>query len=226
VTNLRVAATTAAFVAAGLAFYVVPALAIRPATHREAEAIQHDLGLDGCDWLVGISTRDTAWARIEADPVSCPAVGSLNTHARYDGGLWVGTPWTHDIERRCPSDAAIPEVVAGDLGLCVGPPPDPELLACDRHGTNTIVYRAKPRRCAIAARSRAYGHAVILRALRWRDWGSRVALAWGTEAFEPVAVRAWRLRRICGDATGARAYTRLRINSARGVTTVRRPPCR
>jgi hypothetical protein len=221
----RLAATAAACLAAGLLFYVAPAVAIRPATDSEAEAIQHDLGLDGCDWRVGISTVDTAWARIEADPVSCLAVGSLNTQARFDGVLWVGTPWTHDIEGLCPHDAAIPEVVAGDLGLCVGPPPDPVLIACDRRRTNTVVYWSQPRSCAIAARSSAYGQVVNLRRLHWRDWGRRVALAWGGEVFEPVAIRAWRLRAICGDASGARAYTRLRISSDRGSLTVRRAAC-
>jgi hypothetical protein len=223
--RLATATAAAAATAAALAISVTPALAIRPATVAEAEAIERDLGLGGCDWHVGISTIDTAWARIETDPATCAAVSSLNTQARFDGAHWTGAPWTSDIELLCPSGLDIPAVVAGDLGLCVGPLPAAALMACDRRRTGTIAYRAQPRACAIDTRSKAYGEVINLRRLHWRGWGDRVAMGWGGEVFEPVEIRAWRLRRICGDATGARAYTRLRISSDRGVVTARRAAC-
>jgi hypothetical protein len=225
VTKGRLSAAAAATVVAGLVLWVAPAFAIRPATVQEAEAIQEDLGLAGCDWRVGISTVDSAWARIEAEPATCPAVTSLNTKAQFDGTHWIGSPWTLDIQLLCPSGVDIPEVVAGDLGLCVGPAPARELMACDNRRTLTVVYRPEPRSCPITARSDAYGEVVNLRALHWRGWGDRTAWGWGAEVKEPVSIRAWRLRPICGDASGARAYTRLRISSDRGVLTVQRNAC-
>jgi hypothetical protein len=226
VTKGRLAAAAAATAATGVLLSVAPALAIRPATMQEAEAIQQDLGLAGCEaWKVGISTVDTAWARIEVDPANCSAVTSLNTKAHFDGEHWSGSPWALDIELLCPGDADIPAVVAGDLGLCVGPPPFPEVLPCDDRQTRRTVYRSEPRTCAIATDSAAYGAVVNLRRLHWRGWGKRVARGWGGEVNEPVTVRAWRLRPICGDAAGARAYTRARISSGRGVVTVRLAVC-
>ena len=221
----RFAIAAAATVAAALVVCVAPALAIRPATPEEAAAVQQDLGLAGCDWLVGISTVDSTWARIEADPAECAAVTSLNTKAHYDGAHWTGSPWTFDIELLCPGETDIPPVVAGDLGLCVGPPAFDELLPCENRQTGTTVYLARPRRCAIEARSDAYGKVINLRSLHWRGWGNRVARGWGAEVNEPVAIRAWRLRRGCGDASASRVYTRLRITSDRGALTVRRAAC-
>jgi hypothetical protein len=221
----RLAASAAAIVAAGFVLYVAPATAIRPASHAEAEAIQRDLGLQACEWRVGISTLDTAWARIEADPAACAAVSSLNSHAHFDGARWIGMPWTVDIQGLCPAGAAIPETIAGDLGLCVGPAPPSALIGCDKPRMTTTGYHAEPRKCSLTARSQAYGQVVNLRALHWRNWGDRVALAWGAEGREPVEIRAWRLRRICGETTGARAYTRLRIASDRGVLDLSRAAC-
>ena len=224
-TKAWLSAAAAATVVAGLVLCVAPALAIRPATVQEAEVIEQDLGLAGCDWKVGISTIDTAWARIESDPATCAAVSSLNTKAHFDGAHWSGSAWTFDIQLLCPNGVDIPEVVAGDLGLCVGPAPAPELMACDNRRTLTVVYRSEPRSCPITARSDAYGEVVNLRALHWRGWGDRTARGWGAEVNEPVSILAWRLRPICGDASGARAYTRLRISSDRGVLTVQRRAC-
>jgi hypothetical protein len=225
VTKGWLAATAAATAAVGLVLCVAPALAIRPATEEEARAIQQDLSLAGCDWKVGISTVDSAWARIETDPATCTAVSSLNTTAHFDGAHWTGSPWTFDLELLCPTDDEIPAVVAGDLGLCVGPPPFLEMLLCDDRQTRVIVYRSKPRACAIATQSEAYGKVINLRRLHWRHWGKRAVSGWGVEVNEPVIIRAWRLRPICGDAGRARAYTRLRISSDRGVVTVRRAVC-
>ena len=221
----RFAAAAAATAATALVVCVAPALAIRPATPDEAAAIQLDLGLAECDWLVGISTVDSTWARIEADPVECAAVSSLNTSAHFDGARWTGSPWTFDIELLCPSESDIPAVVAGDLGLCVGPPAFAELLPCENRHTGATVYLARPRRCAIAIPSDAYGKVINLRSVHWRGWGRRTARGWGAEVNETVTIRAWRLRPICGDPSGVRAYTRLRISSARGVATVRRAVC-
>lgn len=225
VTTKRFAAAVAATAAAVLVVCAAPALAIRPATPEEATAIQQDLGLADCDWQVGISTVDTGWARIETDPATCAAVSSLNTKAHFDGAHWTGSPWTFDIELLCPSDTDIPALVAGDLGLCVGPPAFDELLPCENRETGATTYLAQPRRCAMTARSDAYGKVVNLRRLHWRGWGRRSARGWGAEVNEPVAIRAWRLRPICGDPSGARAYTRLRISSDRGVALVRHAVC-
>ena len=222
----RLAAAAAATVVTALGAWVAaPALAIRPATPDEAAAIQRDLGLAKCHWLAGVSTVDSMWAHIEADPAECAAVVSLHTTAHLDSGRWIGAPWTADVELLCPEDEEISPVVAGDLGLCVGPPAFAVRLACDDRRTGTVVYRPKPRRCAIAAASEAYGRVINLRNLHWRAWDRRTARGWGAEVNEPVSIRAWRIRRICGDPGGSKAYTRLRISSDRGAVTVRRKVC-
>jgi hypothetical protein len=103
----------------------------------------------------------------------------------------------------------------------------PRWVACDdrRSPSNGLVYVSRPRRCDLFVASDAYGEVAKLRRLHWRRWGGRVATASGTESRMPVHVRAWRPRRLCGDAQHGWLYTRMRVASERGAITVRRKPC-
>src|SRR5215204_3989709 len=130
----------------------LPAPGLAQPTRSEADAIQRDLGLQRCDWRAGISTVDSAWARIEADPAQCAAVSTLNTLASYDGNRWAGAAWAASIEDLCLRDARVPEAVAGDLGLCVGPPPPTAVIACDKRAGDGNAFRSAPRRCRIERR--------------------------------------------------------------------------
>lgn len=100
-----------------------------------------------------------------------------------------------------------------------------ELLPCEDRQDDLVLYLHRPRRCDVEAPSQSYGLVVNLRKLKWSNWGSAVATARGTEAGRGIKIRAWRLRKMCGDIDGNRAYTRLRTTSTRGIVTMRRPPC-
>jgi hypothetical protein len=152
-------------------------------------------------------------------------VTSPHTTAHFDNGRWIGAPWTADTELLCPEDEEISPVVAGDLGLCVGPPAFDVRLPCDDRRSGTVVYPTKPRRCAIAVESEAYGRVINLRDLRWRNWDRRTARGQGGEVDEPVSDPRLADSTDLDDPGGALAYTRLRISSDRGVVTVRRRVC-
>ena len=217
-----VALVAAGFLAAG------SASADRPATESERAAVERDIAIDPyCVWSLRISSVDSAWGRIDADPDECggdikmpESVVNLRDSSWF-AYSWIGMPG--DI---CEDTEPVPHKVADDLGLChiyVARPQ--ELLPCEDRRDSLVLYLHRPRRCDVAAPSQSYGLVVNLRDLRWRGWGSSIATARATESGRAVRVRAWRLRKLCGDIDGSRAYTRLRVSSRRGFVTMRRPAC-
>jgi hypothetical protein len=102
------------------------------------------------------------------------------------------------------------------------------IVCLNQAGTKTVV-KVKPGSCADFGPGGSFGGGVNLAQLHWSGWGSASATAHGIElGFHlpasriPVAVVAFRKRPGCN---GGQRYTRLRVSSSYGTTTVRLPTC-
>jgi hypothetical protein len=88
--------------------------------------------------------------------------------------------------------------------------------------------RVRPHRCTALPPDAAFAQGSNLAKLKWTSWGGAVARGTGIEkgfhlpySHIPVTVRASRVR----TCHGARFYTRLKVRSDQGTTTVRFPAC-
>jgi hypothetical protein len=197
----------------------------RPATEQEAASLASAVGLPTICIAGTISTADESWAGVtETDAAGCSPGNGIDV-LQLANGSWTQVTAGSDFGT-CPV-SNVPTPVAKDLALCRDPQ---TIVLCANKNATYRLPRIAPSRCDTLGPQQSFNEGANLARLRWKGWGRAVATTTGVDLgyhlpFEHirVQVRAYRLRRQCGD--GDNLYTRLKIRSQYGTTLVRFPAC-
>lgn len=197
----------------------------RPATEQETASLASAVGLPPICIAATISTADESWAGVtDTNSAGC-SPGNGIVVLKLENGTWAQITVGSDFGT-CPV-SNVPAPVAKDLGLCRDPR---TIILCANKNATFRLPHVAPSRCDTLGPQQSFNEGANLAGLHWRGWGHPVATATGVElgyhlpfVHIPVHVRAYGLRRQCGD--GDNLYTRLQVRSRYGVTLVRFPVC-
>ena len=201
------------------------ASASRPASEAERAAVADKLAVRAECVAVTLSTVDLSWALVRRDRAATgcdEAFGNGFAIVHRDGEAWSRV--ADGSDEFAPCAASVPVAVGHDLGVCRV---RRAYLLCADRSARARRRRFRPRACNTLAPRQPFATAVNLAHLRWRHWGEATATARGIERgfhlpLSNVAarVRAYGRRKGCH---GDFVYTRVRVSSRFGTTTVRLP---
>jgi hypothetical protein len=195
-------------VAGGLLWAPV-ALADRPSTPEEHQALAAAAGRPPDCVQTRISEVDSAWAKVResgCDPEEAITLWHLNA------GAWSVVYDGPDAVRACPLSAAVPDAIARDFRMCRPP--------------SRRVYAMRGVRFVYKPRVLGLGAHIVFRDLRWSRWGrastsARTTLDYvdRTTSFRaPVRITLSRIR-TCG--VNRRVYTRQTVRAVRASDRAR-----
>jgi hypothetical protein len=203
------------------------ALASRPATFFEAQAMLAKWGTSPDCVDATISTVDPSWGYfVPLNIGDCsPANGTVIV--RLTNGSWTDTYQGSDLSPEYPCRLfSIPDAVGVDLGLCTATSNTARYLVCVKYPDSRLVRR--PTSCNNGGSDTSMAELWTLKSIHWSNWSGATsrgtARLWPSHIFvgergRPVTIEATRLSYSCGPSKPY--YTRIKVRAKAWVSRTR-----